>query len=79
MIESFAKNEKQIDYSIIPRLKGWNEITLSQGDTLVIYWDFEKYNMDVAQDFYKMVEKVFPNNQILFMPKESKMGVVKNE
>lgn len=79
MIDKFDRNKKNIEYSIIPKLKPFNEVILQQGDTLCIYWDFDKYPMDIAKDFFKTVEKVFPENQILFLPRGSQMEVVKNE
>ena len=79
MIESFDKNSKEVKYSIIPRLKRYSEITLSRGDTLIIYWDFAKYPMDEAEHFFQILQKAFPDNQVIFMPLETKMEVVKND
>lgn len=80
MIDKFCEDGVvEIEHSIIPKLKSFNEITLKQGDTLIIYWDFDKYPMEIAKDFFKVIEKVFPENQILFIPKGSQMEVVKNE
>lgn len=81
MIQSFDKNkkEREIECSIIPKLKDFNEIFLTVGDTLIVYWDFEKYALDEAQEFFKLIQKAFPNNQVLFIPKESEIGVVRNE
>lgn len=70
---------KTVDVSIIPRLKKFNEITLSRGDTLVVYWDFERYPLDTAQDFFNIIQKAFPENQVLFVPIEVKMGVIKDD
>ena len=69
---------KTVDVSIIPRLKKFNEMTLSRGDTLVVYWDFERYPLDMAQDFFNVIQKAFPENQVLFVPIEVKMGVIKD-
>jgi hypothetical protein len=69
---------RTVDVSIIPRLKNFNEITLSRGDTLVVYWDFERYPLDMAQDFFNIIQKAFPENQVLFVPIEVKMGVIKD-
>lgn len=80
MIQNFVSGtEHEVEYSIVPKLKEWNELSLAPGDTLLIYWDFDKYGMDTAQDFYKLVEKVFPGINILFMPKETGVGVIKSE
>jgi hypothetical protein len=59
-------------------LKNFNEITLSRGDTLVVYWDFERYPLDMAQDFFNIIQKAFPENQVLFVPIEVNMGVIKD-
>lgn len=79
MIQSFNKDENEIECSIVPKLKSFNELCLTIGDTLVIYWDFEKYCLDEAQEFFKILEKGFPNNQVIFIPKGSEIGVIKNE
>ena len=79
MIESFLKNEKEFIYSIIPKLKEFNELSLTHGDTLVVYWDFEKYPLDEASEFFKIVQKAFPHNQVLFLPLGSELGVTKND
>ena len=81
MIQKIEKDTslKTVDVSIIPRLKEFNEITLSKGDTLVVYWDFERYPLDMAQDFFNIIQKAFPENQVLFVPIEVKMGVIKDD
>ena len=68
MIESFLKNEKE-----------FNELFLTHGDTLVVYWDFERYPLDEASEFFKIIQKAFPHNQVLFLPLGSELGVVKND
>lgn len=78
MIKSFEDFE-HVEISIIPRLKEFNELTLLMGDTLVIYWDFINYPMEVAEEFFNIIQKkAFPNNSVIFLPIESKMEVVKN-
>lgn len=78
MIKSFEDFE-HVEVSIIPKLREFNELTLSKGDTLVIYWDFINYPMKVAEEFFNIIQKkAFPNNSVLFLPIESKMEVVKN-
>lgn len=80
MIQDFiSKSEHEVECSIIPKLKAWNEISLTPGDTLLIYWELDKYDIDTAQEFYKLVKKVFPGVNILFLPKGTEIGVVKNE
>ena len=77
MIKNFEDFEK-VEVSIIPKLREFNELTLSTGDTLVIYWDFINYPTEMAEEFFHIVQKAFPNNSVLFLPIESKMEVVKN-
>lgn len=80
MIQEISSIEqKEIEYAIIPKLTEWNEITLNPGDTLVMLWDFEEFDVDDLDQFHKIVSKVFPNNQILFIPKGTEIGVIKNE
>lgn len=42
-------------------------------------WDFEEFDVDDLDQFHKIVSRVFPNNQILFIPKGTEIGVIKNE
>ena len=77
MIQSIK--QKKIEYAIIPKLTEWNQITLNPGDTLIMLWDFEEFDADDLDQFHKIVSKVFPNNQILFIPKGTEIGVIKNE
>ena len=80
MIQEISSIEqKEIEYTIIPKLTEWNEVTLSPGDTLIMLWDFNEFNADDLNEFHKAVSSVFPNNQVLFIPKGTKIGVIKNE
>ena len=79
MIEKIDKKYDEIQISIIPKLVQHNELILAREDTVVLYVDFNKYSMDTAQEFYKLLEKVFPQNQILILPKDTRMEVVRNE
>lgn len=71
---------KEVEVQIIPKLKETNEISLSKGDTLVVYLPEEAMEMDcdAMQDLSDMFDKMFPNNQILFLPYNFKLGVIKN-
>ena len=42
-------------------------------------WDFYEFNADDLNEFHKAVSSVFPNNQVLFIPKGTEIGVIKNE
>lgn len=80
MIQEISSIEqKEIEYTIIPKLTEWNEITLNPGDTLIMLWDFNEFNADDLNEFHKAVSSVFPDNQVLFIPKGTKIGVIKNE
>ena len=80
MIQEISSIEqKEIEYTIIPKLTEWNEVTLSPGDTLIMLWDFNEFNADDLNEFHKAVSSVFPNNQVLFIPKGTEIGVIKNE
>lgn len=80
MIQEISSIEqKEIEYTIIPKLTEWNEVTLNPGDTLIMLWDFNEFNADDLNEFHKAVSSVFPNNQVLFIPKGTKIGVIKNE
>jgi hypothetical protein len=71
---------KEVEVSIIPKLKETNEISLSKGDTLVVYLPEEAMDSDVdeLQAISDMFDKMFPNNQVLFLPNTFKLGVIKN-
>ena len=80
MIQEISSIEqKEIEYTIIPKLTELNEVTLSPGDTLIMLWDFNEFNADDLNEFHKAVSSVFPNNQVLFIPKGTEIGVIKNE
>lgn len=71
---------KEVEVSIIPKLKETNEISLSKGDTLVVYLPEEAADSSAEelQDIADMFDKMFPNNQVLFLPDTFKLGVIKN-
>ena len=74
------EDSKEVEVSIIPKLKETNEISLSKGDTLVVYLPEEAMDSDVdeLQEISDMFDKMFPNNQVLFLPNTFKLGVIKN-
>jgi hypothetical protein len=76
-IEDVAREE--IEVSIIPKLKPCNEISLGEGDTLVGVVDSEKWDIDDAQQFYKLLNQAFPNNNILMIFDGIELGVIKSE
>lgn len=80
MIQEISSiKQKEIEYTIIPKLAELNEITLNPGDTLIMLWDFEEFDINDLNQFHKIVSKAFPDNQVLFIPKGTEIGVIKNE
>lgn len=55
------------------------KLSLSPGDALVIFWDYEKYGLGSAQCYYEELKDIFPQNKIILIPKETELGVIKNE
>ena len=74
MVEKFDKIK---DYSVIPKLKPFNEISLSDGDTLAAFMD-EKWDINDAQDIYDLLKKTFPENKILILLNGIELGVIKH-
>lgn len=79
MIEKFDVKKEKVEICIIPELKAYMEHSLSKGDTIVCFIDMDKYNLDDQQQFYKLITAVFPDNQVLILPKGTEIGVIKND
>lgn len=79
MIEKFDVKKEKVEICIIPELKVYMEHSLSRGDTIVCFIDMDKYNLDDQQHFYKLITAVFPDNQVLILPKGTEIGVIKND
>ena len=62
-----TENKTSLEVNIIPKLKEYNNLTLSEGDTLVMYVNSEKWDINEAQALFNQVEKAFPRNNI-FVP-----------
>lgn len=75
MIHKFSKEDIMEKVTMMDSGK----LSLSPGETLVIFWDYDKYDLDDASHIYKGLSDIFPQNQIILMPKETKLGVIKNE
>ena len=41
------------------------KLDIKDGDTIIITIDIDKWDVDEAYEIYKMVAKVFPNNNIV--------------
>ena len=72
--------KKEVEVQIIPKLKETAEISLSKGDTLVVYLpeELKSVGADELQEISEVFDKMFPNNQVLFLPNTFKLGVIKN-
>lgn len=79
MIKSFETIDKEIEYAIIPHLKSIKDISLSQNDTLVVFWDYNQYRTEEGKIIYDMFQEIFPYNSIIIVPKGTELGVIKNE
>ena len=69
---------KEVEVQVIPKLKETNETSLSKGDTLVVYLPEMDSDVDELHVISDMFDKMFPNNQVLFLPNTFKLGVIKN-
>ena len=70
-------NEKEVEITIIPKLREYNSISLSPGDTLLVHVDQDIWDLSDAQSFYDLFSKSFPNNNIVVTFKGIEIGVVK--
>lgn len=78
MIKYIQEKDEPVAVNIIPKLTPHSEMFLSPGDTLVAFIDHEKWDMNDAQEFYKLLERTFPNNAICVMFDGIELGVIKN-
>ena len=80
MVKSIStENEISLEINIIPKLKEYNNLILSEGDTLDMYVNSEKWDINEAQALFNQVEKVFPRNNILLMFDGIELGVIKRD
>lgn len=75
-IEDINKHFEGVEFQIIPKLKEFNELSLSPGDTLVAFVDREKWTIDNAQEFYNFFQKAFPHNNICVLFDGVELGVI---
>lgn len=65
---------------IIPKLKEFKEISCQRGDTLVATVDTDIFTLDQIPLILEALEKQFPDNNIICMPKGIELkGVKENE
>ena len=73
------QNAQSIVY-IIPKLKEFKEISCQRGDTLVATIDTDIFTLDEIPPILEALEKQFPDNNIICMPKGIELeGVRENE
>lgn len=75
MIHKFSKED--IMEKVI--MMDGGKLSLSPGEILVIFWDYDKYDLGSAQCYHEELKDIFPENKIILIPKETKLGVIKNE
>ena len=87
MIEKFDKKKtlEEQDYTIIPKLKPFKEKisyqgnTLERGDTLIMFIDMEKYDLEEVSKWFDVLQGQFPNNQVMIVPLESDFAIIKEK
>lgn len=76
MIKKFVKDE-------IIQINGkeifLSTLGLSEKDTIVAYIEKEVYDIDIVNVACKVLEKAFPQNTILILPTDIKLGVITSE
>ena len=78
MIDNFEKVVKEeMKVQVIPKLEPVNFIKLTPGDTLCVTVDSDKWDIDMANEFYKLFKKAFPNNNILTVFDGIEISVIK--
>lgn len=68
--------EVEVECKVIPKLETTNSLTLAPGDTLVAHMG-EDWDIEFAQELYKLLEHAFPNNNILVLPYGVDISVIK--
>ena len=71
--------KKEIEVQIIPKLKKTAEISLSRGDTLVVFYPVDKYPHSKMKEILDIFDNMFPDNQTLFLPDDFELGVIRSE
>lgn len=79
MVQRIDNQKVEMEIEIVPKLRYPKEISLNPGDTLVAKVDQDMWDIEDAQRFYEILEKAFPNNQILVLFKGVELEVIKNE
>ena len=69
--------EVEVEVTIIPKLTPYSEISLTQGDTLVIHIDNRIWDLNDAQNIYTVFRDNFPDNKIMIVFNGVKIEVVR--
>lgn len=54
-------------------------LSVTKGDTIVLKFDQDKFDLDFAQEYTNIVGKLFPKNNILAIFNGIEIGVIHNE
>ena len=80
MVDKFLRKDTVIEYTVLPIKKENFDISISNKDTIVIFIDLKEMDIDEAKILLKTVEKHFPENKVLALPKDmAEIGVIRNE
>ena len=80
MVDKFLKKDTVIEYTVLPIKREIFDISISHKDTIVIFIDLKEMDIDEANILFKTVEKCFPENKVLALPKNiAEIGVIRNE
>ena len=71
--------KKEVEVQVIPKLKETAEISLSKGDTLVVFYPINEYPPEEMKQILDIFDNMFPNNQTLFLPNDFELGVIRSE
>lgn len=81
MVKQIDENIKEIKISVMSKetnnLK--NYLSLADGDTLVVFFDRDKYSIDEIQQIADILVKQFPRNKICMLFDDMTLGVIKND
>lgn len=78
-VSALPSTTKEVEVQIIPKLKKTAEISLSRGDTLVVFYPVDKYPHEEMKAILDIFDKMFPDNQTLFLPNDFELGVIRSE
>lgn len=81
MVKQIDENIKEIKISVMSKktsdLKSY--LSLADGDTLVLFFDRNKYDIDEMSQMADVLTKQFPHNKICMLFDDMALGVIKND